>query len=277
MRKRSIIPILLSALLMCACSGYADAAKPAYQSLVDPVASNTLKNAAEPTDAVTEPDLSLHIDAGSHRLTYTDPQTGDYLDYYLFIPQNATVDMPLIIFLHGDGEVGNIDSLESYGMIAKAREIYGDAFPFLAISPCTRIKSWTDGTIPGTLKGLIDETVASCQADPDRIILTGHSRGSIGTWNMISTYGDYFAAAVPVSCPRYNYVDFDNFQNVPIYAFAGNVGSEENHYANEMQILVNQINANGGDAVLTILDGNDHSEMAYSAYTEETIQWMLQQ
>lgn len=233
-----------------------------------------------PTEAPTEPtepDLSLHIEPGSHFSRFSDEITGDYLDYYLFIPLNAEINMPLVVFLHGDGEVGRPETLENYSMIAQARAIYGEEFPFVAISPCTRTKSWIDGSIPQTLKGLIDATVSEYSIDPTRIIITGHSRGATGVWNMIGTYGDYFSAAVPVSCPHQGYLDIKNCAKVAVWAFAGTADEFERYCQAPMRQNIEKINEISDISKFTILEGCNHSQTKDEAFSEETFQWMLSQ
>ena len=201
----------------------------------------------------------------------------DYLDYYLFIPENAVENMPLIIFLHGIGEVGQVDLLEDHGMIKKAKEIYGDSFPFIALSPCTNTTSWTKYAVPDTLKALIDDIAVKCKIDPDRIIITGHSLGAIGTWNMVSLYGDFFSAAVPISCGIDQPMDYANCANVPIWAFAGTVGEYEVNYNNAMHHIVDRIVSYGGNVRITVLSGADHEMTLLAPYTPEFFQWMLEQ
>lgn len=222
----------------------------------------------------TEADYTISVSAGSYCRMYTDSETGEYLDYYLFVPENAVKNMPLIVFLHGDGEVGNVDVLENFGLMSSAREIYGNEFPFIAISPSTREYSWINGMIPSTLKGLIDEIVSECEIDIEHIIITGHSRGAIGTWHMVSTYGDFFSAAVPVSGDSEGMLDYDHLTAVPIWAVAG---SHDVYYLDNMKVLVNMITQAGGDAKLTILEGLYHGETSTKAYTEEMFEWMCAQ
>lgn len=231
----------------------------------------------EPTVPPTEPDLSLNIPAGTHAQIFTSEETGDYLEYYLHVPDHAVQNMPLIIFLHGDGEVGSFEGLKDYGVIPFARQIYGEEFPFICLTPATRTTSWTSGTIPETLKGLIDAVVESCQIDRNKIIITGHSRGSMGTWNMISLYGDYFSAAVPISCGNELPLIFENCIQVPVLGFAGTVGEYEIRYQNRMRVITGQIVYAGGKAELTVVEGCDHSSILAGAYTEETFEWMLSQ
>lgn len=219
----------------------------------------------------------LDIESGTYQLTHTDELTGNYLDYYLYIPENAVENMPLFIFLHGDGEVGKLSELENYGMIKQARQYFGEEFPFIAIQPCTRVPSWYDQGVPETLKSLIDTVVSNYAIDPDRIILTGHSRGAIGTWYMVNTYVDYFAAAVPVSCGSHMEIDPENFKHVPIFAICGDGDPHEQAYSYAMRQHVKSINDAGGCAELIILEGVAHIESVEDAYSEATFIWMLQQ
>lgn len=231
----------------------------------------------ETEPAQTEPVPFLDLEPGAHLLRFTDESTGDYLDYYLFVPENAVEDMPLLIFLHGDGEVGQPERLEHYGPMIKAKEIYGEDFPFLALYPCTRSYSWTSGYIPGTLKALIDTTVESYHIDADRIIITGHSRGSVGVWYMVSEYGDYFSAAIPISCGPFAALDLDACIKVPIWAFAGSGDQLEKHYSTTMRWAVDEIVEYGGAAQLQILENVTHANTCVEAFSADVFIWMIDQ
>lgn len=226
---------------------------------------------AEP-EMIAEP---LDILPGNHMETYTDAETGEYLDYWLFVPEGATTNMPLIIFLHGDGEVNELMTLQNFAMIKQAKEFYGENFPFIAISPCTRTYSWIKGNIPITLKGLIDSVIDTCSIDIDRVIITGHSRGAIGVWHMIDMYSGFFAAAVPVSCDSESPITVANCVNTPIWGFVG--GGDYYDYGINMQNLAAQINKLGGNARITVLDSCTHGGTKDAAYTIETFEWMLAQ
>ncbi len=225
----------------------------------------------------TNPPFQLNIPAGTHFLRYYDEDTSDYMDYYLFVPDTVFEAMPLIIFLHGDGEVGHPELLEDYGIRAQSRSIYGDSFPFILVSPCTRVHSWISGSIPDTLLGLIRSLVVECKIDPDRIIITGHSRGAIGVWHMISNYASEFAGAVPVSCGAESPMNYAQCTQVPVYAFAGNRGAKEYAFMLSMQYYADRINKAGGVAVLNVLEEADHSDTALMAFSKETFEWILSQ
>ena len=223
------------------------------------------------------PIKSLGIDSGAHLLQYRNEISGKYMDYYLFVPNNATVDMPLVVFLHKIHEVGQPEMLKSAGIVNRVKEIYGEDFPFLLLLPCTRIQSWSLNDVPYTRYELIESVASTYESDRDHIIITGHSLGSIGTWKMVSLYGDYFSAAVPVSCGTNEELDYDNFISVPVWGFAGTSGYEEQMYCNAMKNIVSAINNSGGNAIITVLDGATHLDTGTQSYTQELFDWMLSQ
>lgn len=268
---------LLLLIFICGCANKNDSELPPTQFTGQYPESTAATTITTYSTTPTKSDLSLGIDSGSYLLTHNDHLTGDYLEYYLFIPENALVNMPLVVFLHGDGEVGQPELLENYGMIRSARELYGNAFPFIAISPCTRVPSWTDGTIPKTLKGLIDQTVEDYSIDTNRIIITGHSRGAMGLWYMISTYGAYFSAAVPISCGASVQLDFVTCATVPILAFVGDTGEDEYRYRLAMERIIYCIHEAGGTAELHILEDTTHGKSTHVAFNAEVFTWMLEQ
>lgn len=243
----------------------------------------------EATEAPTEPatdetvetvpaQISLNVDAGAFQKNHKCVATDQKMDYYLFLPENAVEDMHLIIFLHGVGQVGHVEGLEDYGLIDCAIDIYGWDFPFIAISPCTWVKSWTLDYVYLTLKDLIDSVADTYCVDKDRIIITGHSLGALGVWHMVQTYGDYFSAAVPISGNPKKPPAEEMFMNVPVWAFAGGAGSSyESQCQWQMGKAVKQINGFGGQAQLTVYADLDHVQMLTAPYTFEIIEWMLAQ
>lgn len=255
-----------------------DASLPSVEATIVPETSEVEETAAPtiPVEA-TAPAEPLDVTAGTISGRYDSKELGDHLDYLVHIPQNATENMPLVIFLHGDGQVGNINVLRWFFLPAKAREIYGEAFPFFILTPCTRTESWIDGTIPGTLMELIDSVAETYRIDRDRIIISGHSRGAIGVWYLINTYGDLFSAAVPVSCESDVELDGGMCAQVPVWAFVGDADKNEWDLLPLMQEHVDLINSCGGSAYLTVIPDALHTETSSEAYTLETFEWMLAQ
>ena len=230
-----------------------------------------------PPAETTTPDAPqmLNAEPGAHQKRF---EIGDeYMDYYLFVPNNPIEKMPIVVFLHGSVEIGHVELLEDYGIVSEVHEIYGDEFPFLLLLPCTHKPSWTGNGVPETLVGLINEVAETYRADKTRIGITGHSLGSVGTWKMVSLYSDYFSAAVPISCGIDELIDLERCAKVPIMAFAGTVGADEKNYNPAMHKLVDSINNVGGDAKMCVIEGADHEAMVTAAYTKELFDWMLSQ
>ena len=244
-----------------------------------------VESTAPPTTLATVPattaaptEAPFPYEPGHHLLRYDSETWDDYLEYYLHIPEGAAEGLPLIIFLHGDGEVGNTEGLACYGLMKKAREIYGEEFPFIAITPCTRTISWVQDSIQGTLTELIAQVAEHCLVDTEKIIITGHSRGAIGVWNLISLYGGYFSAAVPVSCNNGDRIlDYETAAQVPVWAIVGGMGDLDEKYIPSMGWMCDQLTAAGGEAKFTILWDNYHNETCENAFTEEVFAWMLAQ
>lgn len=276
--KKFLTVLLLLSFVLCGCSGESSVTSEPTVESTEVQTIPTTEAVTEPTTVpTTEPDLSISVEAGEHTDTFTDDQTGDYMEYILNVPENAIKDMPLVVYLHGDGSVGRLDAVRSNAFIAKTKQIYGEEYPYIILSPCTRTTSWISGNIPTTLKGLIDAVAQECEINTDQIIITGFSRGSIGVWYMISTYGDYFSAAIPVSCGNDSQLNIENCCKVPLRAFAGNGNQTEALYYFAMEYNVKRIAEAGGDAQITQLQGKIHSETQAEAYCLETFEWMLEQ
>jgi len=273
---KKMILILICLLLFCGCAQPSAApSEPTVIASEAPTVPPTEPPSEAPTEPPTEPIVYIDMEPGSYLERFEDSETGNYFDYYLHIPNNATEGMPLFVFLHGDGEVGAAYKLENYGPIQAARDIYGENFPFIAVFPCTRVQSWVMGTIPQTLIDLLDYTADRFNADTSRIMLTGHSRGSIGVWNLISKYGDYFCCAVPISCGPESNMDFENCAKVPVRAVVGRIGELENLYGIAMKRTVEKLAELGGDAEIIVMEKMAHEHTSTAAYSQEMFDWML--
>lgn len=142
----------------------------------------------------------------------------------LHIPASYAIEpdkpRPLILFLHGAGELGTNNTSQINGNIdnllaaAKAR----DAFLY---APQTN-SGWTSNTVLTRTMAQIDRAIAERSVDPNRIYLTGLSMGGGGSWNFLNAFADRFAATVPI-CAVTPTSTFDpsNIVDEPIWAFHG--------------------------------------------------------
>lgn len=239
--------------------------------------SASIPTSTEAADSVVVSPPSLALPAGAYFESFRDDDLKESMDYWYFIPEGAFEGLPLVVYLHGDGNVGLPASVETSGFISFAKEIYGDAFPFIVLQPCTSRYSWIDGNLPQTLMCVIDTIANKYAVDRTRIMITGHSRGAIGTWHLINAYTGVFSAAVPVSCGNQTALDYEQCSQLPVWAFAGNIGADEQRYHEVMSYIVQSLKAHGGSAAMTTLSGFSHGATLAGAYSKETIEWMLDQ
>ena len=275
-RFNRIVTALIAAtfiIAMCSCSSTVKEDPPLPSVTESP--APTPKPSPTPTPTPEPTPTPVVAECGTYYDRFVDPENNIYVDYVLMIPENCYEGMPLIMFLHGDGLTNRITWLPERGIAKRTNEIYGDNFPFILLMPNNRFPEWYEGGMGDTLKGLLDTIVEQYSADKDKIIITGHSRGSIATWQMVNEYKDYFSCAVPCSCGA-AHIHGENFINVPVSAFCGG-GYDHQDYYRDMKTIVDDINKNGGIATLTNLWDYDHPEMDYAPFTEDLFNWMLEQ
>ena len=198
------------------------------------------------------------------------------LRYLQYLPPeyaDSEKEFPLVIFLHGSGERGeDLDLLTLHGWPRYIEE--GKDYPFILISPqLPEGKNWC-GHIE-SLRGLLHHLQATLRVDKSRIYLTGLSNGGTGTWVWASSsHENPFAAIVPVCGAGIIWLSCELLKT-PIWAFHGDQDGAISHI--ESVRMVDQINAWGGSAKLTVYPGVGHNcwEQAYT--DDRLIEWMLEQ
>ena len=145
--------------------------------------------------------------------------------YWLYLPKKYNPKgkpMPLLLFLHGSGERGDdINRVKIHGPLMRVGK--GADYPFLVIAP-QRDRSddnWRNTRWrPRVLKALVEAISKDWNVDRERLYITGLSMGGYGTWDMITSYPEMFAAAAPI-CGGGNVKDAVHLKNMPIWAFHG--------------------------------------------------------
>lgn len=176
----------------------------------------------------------------------------DKFKYILYKPDSGD-NLPLIVVLHGSGEIGSDLSK------LKKRD------PYIALSKgkCTpnayilmpQLPKGTWGDYKASLKDLIDHVAGENGCDAKRISITGHSLGANGTLDMMLAYPDYFAAASVLSPCKDIGDKLKTLVHVPMWFLAG---EKEHNYKKYAQSMYNRLKGLGGETKLTLVPGVGH-------------------
>ncbi len=198
------------------------------------------------------------------------------LDYYLYYPENydtgSREKFPLLLFLHGGGESG--DSLGAIKRNGPPKLIVeGKQFPFLILAPQNphRKKWWNTEAVVQ----LLDTIVANNRVDPDRIYLTGLSRGGGAAWELAVQYPKKFAAlAVVCGMTPVPYAAWLN-KKMPIWVFHG--VEDRSIPISESETMVDRLLGMGYDVKFTRYPGVGHNSWIQAYNTDALYEWFMQQ
>ena len=206
----------------------------------------------------------------------TGSLTNNYsgINYYLYVPVDATEGMPLVVFLHGIGEQNNMTALKNLKPVTTITDgTMSGLEKFIFLAPNANSQgNWHVSSTWGNLINLITYITNEYSIDTNRIYITGFSAGGCGVWGLVNKYPNKFRAAVAVSCTPGS-ITPSNFKNTPIYAISG--GAES--YVTGMRNTVNSINKAGGNAQFKTIPNAGHIATQNSYSTNELYRWLLSQ
>lgn len=201
------------------------------------------------------------------------------LPYILTAPEDwdpATERLPMLVFLHGAGERGTDPApLRSFYGIPR---LFGEQPQYhglrvITLSPqCPESHIWHHLTLP--LRELIETVAEECGVDRDRITITGCSMGGFGTWEMICTYPQLFAAAAPI-CGGGLTWRAGALKQMPLRVFHG--GADSVVPLVYSQLMTDAVNKAGGHAELTVFPGVDHDSWIPTYRDTDVIEWLVAQ
>ncbi|HEY6915489.1 MAG TPA: alpha/beta fold hydrolase, partial [Paludibacter sp.] len=131
--------------------------------------------------------------------------------YYEYLPQgystNTSQNFPLIVAVHGIGEIGNgttdlgnllncwtaIPRLIANGGFPVSVSVGGQSFSFIVIAP--QFNQWPYAS---DVNAVVDYAVSHYRVDQSRIYVTGLSMGGGSVWDFAGNYPTKAAAVVPV-------------------------------------------------------------------------------
>ncbi|QEH42582.1 T9SS type A sorting domain-containing protein [Chitinophaga sp. XS-30] len=235
-------------------------------------------------------------------VTLNESTLSNIAGYYRYLPagyETGTKKYPVIVFIHGVGELQNggkplsavlangIPKLISQGKFPESFTVNGQQHAFIVISP--QFKTW-----PGSIDAirLIEYLAKDLRIDMNRVYVTGLSMGGGVTWGAISESKENavkYAAAVPV-CGAYQpttaLAASIASSNIPVWALHNKYDDNPATKAQFSIDWVNMINASQPApnplARVTIFDayGHDAWTKAYDPNYRENgmnvYEWMLQ-
>lgn len=200
----------------------------------------------------------------------------DSLQYLLYLPPAYAAHpdsaFPLLLFLHGGGESGGeVEKVATHGPPMQAAR--GDTLPFIVLSPLNpRVRGFWD---EHAVKALLDSILTRYRVDPQRLYLTGLSRGGYGAWRMAMSYPETFAALVPICgvTPGGPYAGW--LPDIPIWVFHG--GDDTVVPVGESVDLVGRLLGMGRQVRFTVYPGVGHNSWEPAYADPQLYDWLLQQ
>ncbi len=156
------------------------------------------------------------------------------MPYRIFTPKAFDTDgpLPMVVYLHGGGGAGADNVKQISGGNTNGTHVWTTAehqakHPSFVVAPqlpgshrwknrdSASLSEYAQLTVEllGTLR-------REFNIDPDRLYLTGQSRGGGGTWDIITKRPHLFAAAIPL-CGGGDPSKASAIQDLPIWAFHG--------------------------------------------------------
>jgi len=197
---------------------------------------------------------------------------------------------PLVLFLHGAGERGDDNTVT----LKHAAKDFADMnrreqYPcYVVIPQCPKEQKWSNVDWSSALselpvvasdsmiatKALIDDMIESAGVDPLRIYVTGLSMGGYGTWDAISRYEGFFAAAAPI-CGGGDPKMVGNFSRLPIWCFHGEVDMVVN--VQRSREMVDALKAIGSPVKYTEYPNIKHDSWTATYSNPDFYQWLFAQ
>lgn len=194
--------------------------------------------------------------------------------FVLYRPAELSAGLPLIVQLHGAGEVGDggaeLHKVDIHGL-SHIMDTDSD-YPCLFVMPqCPSDSFWAAEIL--NIHSLIQKIIAHFCVDTKRVYLTGLSMGGYGTWLTACRFPNTFAAIAPI-CGG-GMVWKAPVLDMPIWAFHGT--EDQTVYPTEtinMIHKIRQFRENDSEIKMTLLDGVGHNAWEY-AYNEDLVTWLL--
>jgi predicted peptidase len=186
-------------------------------------------------------------------------------DYTISIPEiHDGDDVPLIIGLHWYGEKEG----EQY-LRCLADPGFKKLNAIIFAPDAGEYYFWEEGNYSLILT-LIEYAKKYWPIDESKIVVSGYSNGGIAAWFFGTNYPETFSAAIPMASIN----NYNKKLNIPFYVIHGE--NDELFPLSETQSLVNDLESEGADIRLVVVDGLSHyTPCSYDNSLRFASNWLL--
>ncbi len=192
------------------------------------------------------------------------------LTYTMKLPSKYSEDKkyPVIIFMHGAGtRSDDAEKVRENPFFKLSMPYINDCITF---APLCNADTWFD---------IFEQVLDFCtfvsehkNTDKNRIYLIGASMGAYAAWQMAMSRPELFAAIIPI-CGGGMYWNALRLKNLPVWAFHGK--DDTCVSVNESIKMVDCINANGGNARLTVYENTGHDAWSETYKNRAVFNWLF--
>lgn len=207
----------------------------------------------------------------------TEPGIYDYLLHFPKGYSDFGPPRPLLIFLHGAGEVGKdiTEVRETLPLLEEKPHRPPESFPFIVVSPVTPQRGWEPYRVIYFLDHLLSDTRFRYRIDTNRIYLTGLSMGGFATFDIACEYPERFAAIVPLAGGG-DPGGAEQLIMVPTWAFHSD-GDPVVSFDSTSKMIDAMQNLHHPNVRFTVLHGAEHNITQEVYDKSELFEWLLQQ
>ncbi len=203
----------------------------------------------------------------AHKL---DNPSWNISNYLLYIPdgynERKDYKWPVVIFLHGIGEIGNnVEVLRNVGL---PKVVAGK--PFVMVAPQCLSTWWNRDALNSFYK----EVIGKYHTDSTRVYLTGLSMGGFATWDWAVFNPEKFAAIVPI-CGVGDPAMMEKLKSMPVWAF--HCADDPTVNVSGSRNAVNALKALGGNVQYTEYPTGGHDAWTRAYATPDLYTWLLKQ
>lgn len=171
----------------------------------------------------------------------------------LLIPNGYTdsAPVPLVLALHWGGQVTPFYSQPFLtDLIAPALQ----PLSALIVAPDCKHDGWNNPQSEHDLLTLLDLLQTHYAFDPTNIVLTGYSKGGIGTWYLAARHPERLLAAIPMAAPPPEASQL----NWPIPLYVIHSRQDEHFPLEPTAVTMQTLQAQGNDVTFVVLDDVTH-------------------